>query len=117
MANINHVTRFWSGLQLSNGRQTGIRNVFVGYELQAELSGSELKNIITEELTLTEMAHPDIVINPEIFKILRSFLESRGIMCNMTEIYGRFIPRRVTCTLFELSIARAASGHLQDTMQ
>ena len=103
-------TRFWRGLQLSNGRQTGLRNLFVGYEGQVRLTGLQLKETITEELTPTELAHPDVVINPEIYKRLRLFLESRGISCDATRRSGRLIPRRVICALFE-------SGDEQECMK
>lgn len=87
-------------MQLSNARQTGIRNLFVGYESDTRLTGAALKNIINEELTPTELSHPDIVIKPEIYKRLRTFLESRDIPCTTSEKSGRLIPRRAICALF-----------------
>lgn len=60
----------------------------------------ELRDVIQEELKVNELAHPDFVINPEIYKRLRRFLESKGISCETTELSGRLIPSRVICALF-----------------
>ena len=64
------------------------------------MQGGRLALAIQEELTPLDLAHPDIVINPEMYKRLKKFLESRGIPCLQTEMSGRLIPRRITVTLF-----------------
>lgn len=71
----NFPNRFWRGLQLSNRRKTVLHNLFLGYWAETGLNGTELRKTTSEELIPEELAHPDLIINPEIYKRLRYFLE------------------------------------------
>lgn len=90
--NYDRTGRFWRGLHFSNGKQTVLRKLFVGYGADTRHTGNNLREIINEELTARELAHPDVVINLEIYKRRRSFLEYLGIPCTPNENAGRLPP-------------------------
>lgn len=90
----------WTGVTLSNSRQTGFKNLFVGYKCAIELSGLSPLQAIHKDLIPIPFEHPETVINPEMYKRPRKFLESRGIICIQTELVGKLIPRRIITTVF-----------------
>lgn len=92
--------QYWLCITLTNKRQSGLRNLFVEYEGTEDLTGDCLKSMIQEDLTPVDFAHPDIVVNPEIYKRLKRFLESRGIQCSIRGPSGRFVPRKIIVSLY-----------------
>lgn len=51
-------TRYWRGITLLNGRQTGLRILFVDYEAVPELQGEMLRLAIQDEITSIDFRTP-----------------------------------------------------------
>lgn len=73
---------------------------YFGETKQFLIRGNDLKAAIQEELTPLYFAHPDVVINLEIHKRIRRFLDTRQVQLVQTAISERLIPRRIIVARF-----------------
>lgn len=92
---------YWSGLQLSNPEQQAILNLFRGYEVSENaLTGENLLEDIRESLFIEEFTRLEVVVNYEICKRIRNFLEGHDVELVRDTETGPSIFKRVLATIW-----------------
>ena len=79
MTSNSEQTGMWKNFDFTTNEQISLANLFKGYEDDEDLEGNDLLDTIREDFSLFSFSRLEVQVNYDIYKKVKTFLESRHV--------------------------------------